>query len=307
MKILFQSADADAQASLELLVRHLPQAKFSLWPEGQDEVHDVAVCWKPPPGFFKGRKFQAIFNLGAGVDALLKDPELPTDTPIVRLEDAGMAAQMEEYVAWAALTYLRNFNVYARQQRNVQWKKLEPRARESFPVGIMGLGLLGQRVARYLAGMGFPVRGWNRSAREIEGVECFAGEASLGAFLAGTRMLVCLLPLTESTHGVLNRALLSQLPPGSYLVSIGRGLHLNETDLLALLDEGQLAGATLDVFPQEPVAPDHPFWRHPGITLTPHISAQTLLDEAMRQIAAKIDAFGRGEPVSGIIDRAKGY
>jgi len=304
---MFQSADADAQESLDLLVRHLPQAQFSLWPEGQDESHDIAVCWKPPAGFFRGRKFKVVFNLGAGVDALLQDPELPADTPIVRLEDAGMAAQMEEYVAWAALNYLRNLDIYLRQQQRGEWHKLEPRPRESFPIGIMGLGLLGQRVARYLSALGFPVRGWNRSAREIEGVSCFAGDASLSEFLAGTRMLVCMLPLTESTHGVLNRKLLSQLPRGAYLVSIGRGLHMNEEELLALLDEGQLAGATLDVFVQEPLAPGHRFWTHPRVTLTPHISAQTLLDEAMRQIAVKIAAIDRGETVSGVIDRSKGY
>lgn len=307
MKVLFQSVDDDAQESMEMLARHLPHVRLDLWPQGKDEAHDVAVCWKPPPGFFRGRAFRAIFNMGAGVDALLLDPELPADTPIYRLEDAGMAAQMEEYVAWAALTYLRNLDVYARQQREAQWKPLEPRARESFPVGIMGLGLLGQRVARYLHAMGFTVRGWNRSPREIAGVECFAGEARLVEFLGGTRMLVCMLPLTPQTRGVLNRPLLEQLPRDSYLVSIGRGLHLVEDDLLALLNEGHLAGATLDVFGPEPLPSGHAFWSHPRVTVTPHISAQTLLSESMRQIAGKIAAFERGDAVSGLIDRGKGY
>jgi glyoxylate/hydroxypyruvate reductase A len=307
LKILFQSADADARESMDMLAAHLPQARFQLWPQGKDEAHDVAVCWKPPADFFRGRQFKAIFNMGAGVDALLLDPELPAETPIYRLEDAGMAAQMEEYAAWAALTYLRNFNVYARQQKQVQWNQLEPRARESFPVGVMGLGLLGQRVARYLSGMGFTVRGWNRSERRIEGVQCYAGEAALGEFLAGTRVLVCLLPLTPATRGVLNRQLLSRLPRGAALVSIGRGLHLVQEDLIALLDAGHLAGATLDVLPQEPLPPDNPLWRHPLVTVTPHISAQTLLSESMRQIGDKIAAFARGEPVSGLIDRSKGY
>jgi len=307
LKILFQSADADAQESMDLLAAHLPWARFHLWPDGKDQAHDVAVCWKPPADFFQGRGFRAIFNMGAGVDALLLDPALPADTPVYRLEDAGMGAQMEEYAAWAALTYLRNFNVYARQQKQAQWKQLEPRVRESFTVGIMGLGLLGQRVARYLSGMGFMVRGWNRSERRIEGVQCYAGEAALGEFLAGTRMLVCLLPLTPATRGVLNRELLSQLPRGAALVSVGRGPHLVEEDLIALLDAGHLAGATLDVLSREPLPPDHPLWRHPLVTITPHISAQTLLSESMRQIGDKIAAFARGEPVSGLIDRGKGY
>jgi glyoxylate/hydroxypyruvate reductase A len=307
LKILFQSADSDARESMEMLASHLPQAQFDLWPEGRDRQHDLAVCWKPPPDFFPGRKFKAIFNMGAGVDALLLDPTLPADTPIYRLEDAGMAAQMEEYVAWAALTYLRNLDVYARQQRRAEWKQLEPRPRESYAVGIMGLGLLGQRVARYLRQMGFAVRGWNRSARNIEGVQCFAGEGELGEFLSGTQMLVCMLPLTPETRGVLNRKLLSQLPKGAALVSVGRGLHLVQEDLVALLDSGHLAGATLDVVPQEPLPADNPLWKHSLVTITPHISAQTVLAESMRQIAGKIAAFSRGEPVSGLIDRAKGY
>jgi glyoxylate/hydroxypyruvate reductase A len=307
LKVLFQTVDPAPEQALALLAKHLPDAQFSLWPQGKDKVHDVAVCWKPPADFFTGRTFKAIFNIGAGVDALLQHGGLPSDTMIVRLEDAGMAAQMEEYAAWAALTYLRNFNVYAHQQASAQWQPLQPRAREDFAVGIMGLGLLGQRVAGYLRDMGFTVRGWNRSSRSIEGVECYSGAAGLHDFLAGTRMLVCLLPLTDETRGVLNRELLSQLPPASYLVNIARGLHLNEADLLTLLDAGHLAGATLDVFAQEPLPADHAFWHHPKITLTPHISAQTLIEESMRQIAAKIAAFGRGEPVTGVVDRSKGY
>ncbi|HEX4325739.1 MAG TPA: glyoxylate/hydroxypyruvate reductase A [Burkholderiales bacterium] len=307
MRVLFQSADADAQASLDLLARQLPQAQFDLWPQGNDAAHDVAVCWKPPPGFFRGRRFRAIFNMGAGVDALLQDPELPADTPIIRLEDAGMAEQMEEYVAWAALGYLRNMDVYARQQRRAEWTQLDPRPRENFCIGIMGLGLLGERVARYLRAMGFPVRGWNRSERSIEDVTCHAGDAGLSEFLAGTQMLVCMLPLTPATQGVLNRALFAQLPRGAYLVSIGRGLHLVEKDLLDALDSGQLAGALLDVMPQEPLPAEHAFWRHPLVTVTPHISAQTLIEASMHQIAEKIGAFMRGEAVSGVIDRNKGY
>ena len=307
MKVLFQSADADAQTSLDLLARQLPQAHFDLWPQGRDTAHDVAVCWKPPPGFFNGRRFRAIFNMGAGVDALLQEPELPADTPIIRLEDAGMAEKMEEYVAWAALGYLRNMDVYARQQRRAEWTQLDPRPRENFCIGIMGLGLLGQRVARYLRAIGFPVRGWNRSERSIDGVTCHAGNAGLAEFLAGTQMLVCMLPLTPATHGVLNRTLFAQLPRGAYLVSIGRGLHLVEADLLEALDNGQLAGAVLDVLPQEPLPADHAFWRHPLVTVTPHISAQTLMEASMQQIAEKIGAFMRGEVVSGMIDRNKGY
>ena len=307
MKILFQSADADAQECLGLLAGHLPRAQISHWPQGRNDAHDFAVCWQPPPGFFAGRRFKAIFNMGAGVDALLHDPELPAEVPVIRLEDAGMAAQMEEYVAWVALTGLRNFHVYARQQLQAEWKQLQPRPRQAYPVGIMGLGVLGTRVAQYLHGMGFPVRGWSRSARAIDGVACYAGQAGLAEFLADTCLLVCMLPLTGATRGVLDRALLAQLPRGAHLASIGRGPHMVEQDVLALLDSGHLAGAMLDVLPSEPLPPGHPFWHHPQVIITPHIAAQTLNDDAMRQIAAKISALERGEPVSGAIDNSRGY
>jgi glyoxylate/hydroxypyruvate reductase A len=307
LSILFQSADADAAQALALLAEYLPQARISRWPQGADQAHDIAVCWQPPPGFFAGRRFKAIFNMGAGVDALLRDPELPAGVPLIRLEDAGMAAQMEEYVAWAALTGLRNFQAYARQQAKAQWRQLEPQPRDRYPVGIMGLGLLGTRVAHYLRAMGFPVHGWNRSARAIEGVHCYAGAEELPDFLAATRMLVCMLPLTEVTRGMLDGALLSQLPRGAHLVNVGRGQHLAEADLLALLASGHLAGAILDVLSEEPLPPGHAFWHHPEIIITPHIAAQTLTREAMRQIAGKILALERGEPVSGVVNRTQGY
>jgi glyoxylate/hydroxypyruvate reductase A len=307
LKILFQSADADGEECLAMLAGRLPRATISHWPQGKNETHDIAVCWKPPPGFFAGRSFKAVFNIGAGVDALLQDPDLPPGVPVIRLEDAGMAAQMEEYVAWAALTGLRNFHLYARQQLEGEWKQLDPRPRAAYPVGIMGLGLLGTRVVQYLHRMGFPVRGWNRSARAVDGVSCYSGQHGLAEFLGGTRMLVCMLPLTDATRGVLDRALLAQLPRGAHLVSIGRGPHMVEADVLALLDSGQLGGAILDVLPQEPLPPGHAFWHHPGVIVTPHISAQTLNDQAMRQIAAKILAFERGEPLSGVVDKSQGY
>lgn len=171
----------------------------------------------------------------------------------------------------------------------------------------MGLGVLGAQVATFMRGLGFPVRGWSRSQKQIAGVDCFAGDAGLEAFLSGSQLLVCLLPLTPATHGILCRANLERLPRGAALVNIARGAHLIERDLLELIDQGHLAGATLDVFAPEPLAADSPLWRHPAIIITPHTSAMTLVEESMAQIAGKIRALSRGEAVAGVIDRQRGY
>ena len=187
------------------------------------------------------------------------------------------------------------------------WPNRPPRRRNDFPVGILGLGVLGERVARAVAQFEFPVRGWSRTPRQVEGIECFAGTQQLQDFLAGTRVLVCLLPLTPATVGILDRGTLSRLLPGAYLVNVARGAHLVEEDLLALLDSGHLAGATLDVFRTEPLPAGHPFRGHPRLTLTPHVSARTLREESIAQIARKIRAFERGEPVAGVVDRLRGY
>ena len=177
-------------------------------------------------------------------------------------------------------------------------------------MGILGLGILGKRVAEAVRQFEFPVNGWSRTPKQLEGVSCFSGETGLSAFLAASRVLVCLLPLTPDTQGLMNRQTLSQLQPGAYVINVARGAHLVDEDLLALLDEGHLAGATLDVFRTEPLPQAHAFWQHPKITVTPHISARTLRDESIAQIAKKIAALQRGEPLAslaGLVDPKKGY
>ena len=178
---------------------------------------------------------------------------------------------------------------------------------KDFPVGIMGLGVLGQRVARAIQQFEFPVVGWSRSARQVHGVRAYVGAEQFDEFLAETRVLVCLLPLTSETEGILNRDTLARLRPGGYLINVARGGHLVEDDLIPLLDSGHLAGATLDVFRQEPLPAGHPFWRHPKITITPHTAARTLRDESVAQIATKIARLERGESIAGIVDPQKGY
>jgi glyoxylate/hydroxypyruvate reductase A len=284
----------------------LPGAQVSAWQPG-DPPADWAVVWAPPQAFIDEQTdLRALFNTGAGVDALLK-LRLPPGLRVVRLDDAGMSVQMAEYVCHAVIRHFREFDGYEADTREGRWSYRKPRRRADWPVGVMGLGVLGTRVAQALRVFDFPVHGWSRSPREVPGVVCHAGEAALDGFLASCRVLVNLLPLTPQTENILNRQTLGRLLPGGYLINVARGAHLVDDDLLALLDSGHLAGATLDVFRTEPLPANHPFWTHPRLTVTPHTSARTLRDESIAQIAGKIAALQRGEPVAGVVDPVRGY
>jgi len=284
----------------------LPGAQVSAWQPG-DPPADWAVVWAPPQAFIDEQTdLRALFNTGAGVDALLK-LRLSPGLRVVRLDDAGMSVQMAEYVCHAVIRHFREFDGYEADTREGRWSYRKPRSRADWPVGVMGLGVLGTRVAQALRVFDFPVHGWSRSPREVPGVVCHAGEAALDGFLASCRVLVNLLPLTPQTENILNRQTLGRLLPGGYLINVARGAHLVDDDLLALLDSGHLAGATLDVFRTEPLPANHPFWSHPRLTVTPHTSARTLRDESIAQIAGKIAALQRGEPVAGVVDPVRGY
>ena len=306
MKIHFCCTDFKAEPWLAALRAALPQAEIEVWTPGAPAA-DYAVVWAPPQEFLDEQpQLKALFNLGAGVDALTR-LKFPPATRLVRLDDAGMSVQMAEYVAHALIRHFREFDAYADDIAQGKWSFRRPRLREDFPVGIMGLGVLGQRVARAVQSFDFPVLGWSRSERQVEGVRAYAGVNQLAEFLAETRVLVCLLPLTDETQGILNRETLRQLRPGGYVINVARGAHLVEEDLIPLIDSGHLAGAALDVFRQEPLPAGHPFWRHPKITVTPHTAARTLRDESVAQIAAKIERLERGEPIAGVVDPLKGY
>ncbi len=306
MKVSFCCADTKAEPWLAGLRAALPGASIAPWVRGA-ELADYAVVWAPPQQFIDEQyQLKALFNIGAGVDALMK-LKLPEQLLVVRLDDAGMALQMSEYVCHALIRHFRELDAYEVAMAKGQWSFRKPRRRADCPVGVMGLGVLGSRVARAITQFDFPVLGWSRSAKQIEGVSCFAGEDQLGDFLSQSKVLVCLLPLTPQTTGILRRETLSQLQSGAYLINVARGEHLVDQDLLDLVDSGQMAGATLDVFRQEPLPVDHPFWRNPKITLTPHTSARTLRDESIAQIAQKIQAIQRGERVAGIVQSHRGY
>ena len=306
MNITFCCTDTKAEPWLQGLRAALPQAHVTAWEPGAPPA-DYAVVWAPPQQFLDEQsQLKALFNIGAGVDALLK-LRLPPQTLVVRLDDAGMSVQMAEYVCHAVIRHFREFDGYDADQADGSWSYRRPRSRAEFPVGIMGLGVLGQRVAQALRTFEFPVNGWSRSAKALDGVRCFHGADGLNDFLAASRVLVNLLPLTPETENILNHGTLSRLQSGGYVINVARGAHLVDADLLALIDSGHLAGAMLDVFRAEPLPEGHPFWQHPNITLTPHTSARTLRSETIAQIAGKISALQRGEAVAGVVDLGRGY
>jgi glyoxylate/hydroxypyruvate reductase A len=310
MKTVFASAhDADPDRWIEPLQRLVPDIEICNWiPGGPSIGAELAIVWGPPDDIFvREPALRVVFNLGAGVDALFKLPGLKPEVPIFRLEDAGMAVQMAEYAAYALVRASRSFQQYESLQRERRWQPLPDIQRRQWPVGVLGMGVMGARVAQTLASLEYPVAGWSRSGKDLPHIEKFAGTQELPAFLARTRVLINALPLTDETRGILNRDTLEQLLPGGHLINMGRGEHLIEEDLIPLLDSGHMHGATLDVFCEEPLPESHPFWRHPHITITPHVSAASLRDETITQVAEKINRFLRGEAVTGLVPRERGY
>jgi glyoxylate/hydroxypyruvate reductase A len=312
MRILLYRGDGIIEPWAHDFAARLPHADIVVWHEGMSQAAhapcDYAVVWAPAPALLDQlAQVKAIFLMGAGVDAVLKFGDALPHVPIVRLGDAGMAEQMAEYVAYATLRYFRRFDEYEQQARQGIWDPLPERRKADFTVGVLGLGKLGMPVLHTLRQLGFPVRGWSRSPKDLPNAECYAGMESLDDFLSGTRVLVCMLPLTAETTNLLDRARLSRLPRGAYLINVARGAQVADPDLLALIRSGHIAGATLDVFRNEPLPAPHPFWSEPRITITPHISALTLREEAVCQIATKIERLERDEAIDDIVDRARGY
>ncbi len=274
------------------------------------EVHYAAV-WKPVAGELAGfPNLKVIFNLGAGVDALMADRTLP-DVPLVRVSVADLTDRMAEYVVLHVLMHHRQELYLRESQRAKRWAPGYQWPANAVTVGIMGLGVLGANAADVLRRIGFKVVGWSRNPKQIDGVECFAG-TELDAFLKRTDILVCLLPLTSDTRHILNRDLFARLnrnsPLGApVLVNAGRGGLQNEADIIACLDDGTLGAASLDVYAQEPLPPDSPFWTHPKVVLTPHNAADTDPDEISKYVARQIERFEAGGALDNVVDRKRGY
>lgn len=313
MDILFHETGGDPSEWLAALQVALPAARLRVWAPGDVAPANYALVWKPPLEVLQGRAgLKAVFNLGAGVDAILaflaQHPHaLPASVPLVRLEDAGMARQMVHYATHAVIGHFRALDAYAAQQARGEWRRLPARRLADYPVGVLGLGALGGAVAQALVGLGFRVRGWSRSTRALPGVETFAGAAALRDFAAGLQVAINLLPNTPETENVLDTHFFAQLADGARIVNLARGAHLVEADLLAGLAAGRPGSAVLDVFREEPLPAGHPFWHHPQIVVTPHVSALTLVAESVAQIAAKIRTLEAGGAITGVVDRSRGY
>ena len=267
-----------------------------------------ALVWQPEPGLLASLpNLELILSLGAGVDHILGDPSVPPQVPIMRLVDPYMTDMMTEPVALSVLRLHRRDLDYRAQQRARVWREHEQKNASERRVGIMGLGALGMAAAERLGGLGFALAGWSRSPRAGLGFETSAGSEGLPAFLARTEILVCLLPLTSETVGILNAETLALLPQGAFLVNVGRGAQLVEEDLIAALESGHIAGAALDVFRAEPLPAAHPFWAHPRIIVTPHVAAATHPPTAAPIFCDAIRRFEAGLPVENLVDPALGY
>jgi glyoxylate/hydroxypyruvate reductase A len=309
MAILFKSDPDDTRGWAAELARRLPGAEVRVWPEiGNPDDIEFCVGWAFPPGSL--RKFsnlKALQSLGAGVDHVFLDPDLPETLPIARIVDPSMTEDMTQWVVLNVLRFHKQDVEYRQLQAEGRWHELPPPAWQSRRVGVMGLGELGGHALRRLQQFGFPIAGWSRTAKPMEGIETFAGADGLRPFLARTDIVVVLLPLTPATEDLLNRERLSWLPHGAFVINGGRGRLLVDEDLVALLDAGHLGGAALDVFRREPLEPSHPFWRHPKVVITPHVSALTRAETAAPQIVENYRRALTGRPLLHPVDRHRRY
>ncbi|WGK91566.1 2-hydroxyacid dehydrogenase [Pseudomonas migulae] len=308
MALLYKADPVRGEQWKRLFAEHAPDIEWRAWPDiGDPKDIRYLAAWQAPDDLETLLpNLQVLFALSAGVDQLDLD-RLPTTLPVVRLLDPSITRGMCEYASFAVLSLHRDMLRYRQQQMARRWQAhlLQPAAKRR--VGVMGLGTQAQQILATLQTFGFALSGWARSEHRIAGVDCFAGAEQLPAFLGQCDIVVCVLPLTGQTKGILNRHLFQHLPKGAALVNMGRGGHLIEEDLLEALASGQLSAAVLDVLEQEPAAPDHPFWNHPQILLTPHIAAMTQPESAFSVLLENIRRHQRGEPMLGQVDRKRSY
>ena len=312
--ILVAVSGPQAGEWLSLLRAHAGGQDVRAWPDRVGEAADItyACVWMAPHGLLAGfPNLKAIINLGAGADHLLADPALPS-VPIARVAHPDLTARVVEYVVLHVLMHHRRQRIYDAQQRERVWRVHDQPAASEVAVGVMGLGAIGHAAASALARLGFQVAGWSRSQHTVDGVATFHGTGGLAPFLARTEILVCLLPPTPQTEGLLNLALFRRLrrdgrAGGAFLINAGRGRLQVDADIIAALGEGTLAGATLDVFPQEPLPSASPLWSHPKVTITPHNAGDIAPRAFAAEIIAQIERFERGLPLDNLVDRQRGY
>lgn len=308
MALLYKSDPVRGARWKALFAQHAPDIEFRQWPDiGDPNDIRYLLAWQPPENIMESLpSLEVLFATSAGVDQFDFDA-LPPQLPLVRMLDPAIESGMIEYATFATLWLHRRMGDYVRQQREGQWQAhmLVPAAQRR--IGVLGLGQLGSTIASHLAGYGFAVSGWARSSRQVQDVACYHGEAALDEFLACSDILICVLPLTDATRGILNRGLFARLPEGAALINIGRGEHLVEPDLTQALDDGHLSAAVMDVLGEEPPVDDHPFWRDERILLTPHVAAMTQPDSAFPVLLDNLRRHQRGERMIGRVDPQRGY
>lgn len=286
-----------------------PNLEVRVYPnEGNISDIEFILCWKHPRGILKKYpNLKCISSMGAGVDHLLSDPNLPVHIPIVRIVDPELAMAMSEFVMGLILNHLRGYTICAKNQQKKIWKAIPFKIAKNVSIGIMGMGILGQDLARKLNMIGFKVNGWDASSKEIENIKIYVGDTEFGEFLKNTEILICLLPLTHKTSAILNKSNLKKLPDNAYLINVARGEHVVDEDLIELIDNGKLSGACLDVFSIEPLPEDHPFWTHPNIMITPHIASLTNPKSVAPQILENYQRIKSGQPFLNQVSIESGY
>ncbi|MFC0408664.1 2-hydroxyacid dehydrogenase [Roseomonas elaeocarpi] len=309
MAILCRLHTAYGDALMASLRAALPEEELRPWPEtGDPDEIEICMVYRMEPGFLGPfRNLRMISSTGAGIDHFLGDPALPRDVPLVRVVDEEFASRMADYVLCWTMFHHRDVAHFLAAQRRREWAYRTMRPASEVSVGVMGLGQMGGLTARRLVAQGYRVRGWSRTPREIEGVESFHGREGFGAFLRGTEILVNLLALTPETRDILCASTFGQMPAGGVVISAGRGGHLVEEDLIAALRSGQLRGATIDAFRQEPLPPEHPFWTTPGLVVTPHASSTASLETTVNSFRENVRRLRAGEPLLHRVDLDRGY
>ena len=304
-KLVLVSRDYDMSALVPVIVTAAPELQVRLFGAPDSGDAQVAVCWNPPAGVLRSLpELRLVHGIAAGIDNILCDPHLPA-VPVCRVVDPYQARAMSEFVMWGALHFHRQFDQVLANQRAGLWQVPVQKLASDCTIGVMGLGEIGAQVAIDLLHAGFTVKGWSRSDKTLPGVPSFSGRDALPAFLSGVDILVCLLPLTSETRGLLNADVLGQLNPGAKLIHVGRGEHLVMDALLAALSNGHMGGAIVDVFPNEPLPPDDPLWRHPKLIVTPHMAAIASLETIGSQIAQNVRRLLRGEPLNNLVDMSQ--
>lgn len=310
MPIAIIHPSGNAQAWIDNLQAIDPSLEIQAWPNiDYDKSFETAIAWKQPPGELARLKgLRCVASLGAGVEHILSDPTLPPEVLVTRIVDRGLAREMTEYICMMTLIHKRQFlrqQVYQREKRWV--KDVDEKKDSEARVGILGLGELGRDAAKALVALGMPVNGWSQTKKEIPGVQSFVGASEFEEFLRSSSVLVCLLPLTSQTENILSRKTFEKLPPNAFVINVGRGNHLVDEDLIEAIDMGHLSGACLDVFREEPLPREHPFWSHPKITVTCHVSSITNPKNVALQIASNHQRLLRNQPLVNQVDRQRGY